>query len=294
MIKGEAEVEQYITRATWLDGVADNLQGAIRGFFRQQPNQGISLRNFLHGVWLGHPLHAALTDLPVGAWSCGIVLDYLGQITGDGHLKRAGDYATGIGVVGAVAAAATGLADYSEVYGEQRRIATVHGILNSIAALAYVSSLVRRFTGDRGGAVFYASIGYAIAFFSADLGGLMSFRYGTMVNREAWVKAPSDWRGVMMSADLPEGQTRAVHDGETHVLLARVGGQVYAIDNVCTHWGCPLDEGHLEGTSIVCPCHGSRFDLTSGQVIDGPATAPAASFAVQERNGQIEIRMRHY
>lgn len=294
MIRAPAEVEQYITRAKWLDNVADRVQGAIRGYFDRQPDHGRPLRNFLHGVWLGHPLHAALTDLPVGAWTCGIVLDYLGAFTGSGELKRAGDYATGLGLVGAVAAAAAGFTDYSQVFGEQRRLATVHGLLNSAAALAYVTSLVGRLTGDRAGGILYATIGYALAFVSADLGGSMTFRYGTLVNREAWVRAPHNWRGVMMSADLPDGQMRATHDGETSVMLARVDGRIYAVDNICTHWGCALDQGRLEGTTVTCPCHSSRFNLQDGAVIDGPATAPIASFDVRERNGQIEIRMRPY
>lgn len=294
MIKPEVDLEQYITRATWLDAVAGRAQSAIRDFFDNQPEHGVRLKNFLHGVWLGHPLHAALTDLPIGAWTCGLILDYAGEITGSDELKRAGDYTTGFGVVGAVAAAAAGLTDYSQVYGEQRRVATVHGLMNTIAALAYVSSMVQRINGDRGRAILYATIGYALSFVSADLGGMMSFRYGTLVNREAWIRAPHAWRGVMRAEDLPEGETRVVHDGNTSVMLVRTNGQIYAIDNVCTHWGCPLDRGHLEGTTIVCECHGSRFDLQNGGVVNGPATAPVATFDVRERNGQIEIQMRHY
>ena len=78
------------------------------------------------------------------------------------------------------------------------------------------------------------------------------------------------------------------------VLLTRVDGQVYAIGDACTHWGCSLAEGHLEGKAIQCHCHGSTFNLADGSVVRGPATAPEPTFDIREQNGQIEVRMRPY
>jgi len=67
----------------------------------------------------------------------------------------------------------------------------------------------------------------------------------------------------------------------TTVCVANANGHLYAFDDTCTHRGCSLGKGKLEGTTVTCPCHGSQFDVTSGAVIRGPATRPVRSRMVQ-------------
>jgi nitrite reductase/ring-hydroxylating ferredoxin subunit len=74
--------------------------------------------------------------------------------------------------------------------------------------------------------------------------------------------------------------------------VARVSGSLYAFSATCTHQGCPLPEmGELDGTEIECECHGSVFDVRTGDVIDGPATQPLEVFATREVDGNIEIEV---
>ena len=81
--------------------------------------------------------------------------------------------------------------------------------------------------------------------------------------------------------DVAEGAMRVFDVGETKVSIARVLGRLYAFDDTCTHRGCSLARGKLDGTTVTCPCHGSQFDVTSGAVLRGPAQRPVTSRLVQ-------------
>ena len=77
--------------------------------------------------------------------------------------------------------------------------------------------------------------------------------------------------------------------GETRITLANVAGTLYAIDDTCTHRGCSLGDGKLDGSAIQCACHGSRFDVTSGAVVRGPAGDPVRSYPVHVTNGEVQV-----
>src|SRR5262245_39063070 len=81
--------------------------------------------------------------------------------------------------------------------------------------------------------------------------------------------------------DVAPGQIRAFDVAGTKVDVANVDGQLHAFDDTCTHRGCSLANGKLDGTTLTCACHGSQFDVTSGAVIRGPATRPVRSRSVQ-------------
>src|SRR6185437_15304611 len=142
------ELDRIFGRPNYLDQIAEPVQRAVQSVFASQGPAGLKMRNFLNGVWLGHPLHAALTDLPVGAFTTAIALDYVARMTRDRRTERFADLMTAIGLGGALAAAVAGLADYSEIQGEQRRVGITHALLNGLAVLAYAGSLVRRGRGD--------------------------------------------------------------------------------------------------------------------------------------------------
>ena len=83
-----------------------------------------------------------------------------------------------------------------------------------------------------------------------------------------------------------------LEDLKLRISVARVDDGLYAFDDLCTcgEAACPLSGGLLTGTTVMCQCHGSRFDVTTGAVINGPATEPLAVYDVQERDGSIQIR----
>ena len=81
--------------------------------------------------------------------------------------------------------------------------------------------------------------------------------------------------------DVATGQIRAFDVAGMKVAVANADGHLYALEDTCTHRGCSLASGKLDGTTVTCPCHGSQFDVTSGAVIRGPATRPVRSRSVQ-------------
>ena len=99
----------------------------------------------------------------------------------------------------------------------------------------------------------------------------------------------TEFMTVAKTSDLAEGELRRFDLGGTPVAVANVGGVLYAFGNTCTHQGCSLAQGELDGTTVTCPCHGSRFDVTSGAVLRGPAREPVASYPVRVDAKGIQI-----
>jgi 3-phenylpropionate/trans-cinnamate dioxygenase ferredoxin subunit len=104
-----------------------------------------------------------------------------------------------------------------------------------------------------------------------------------------------DLRLVAASAEITHDTVvpHYLSDRRVRVSLARVDGRVYAFDDLCTcrAEACPLSSGLLTGRTIMCQCHGSRFDIETGAVVNGPATRPLTVYDVKEIDGDIRIRM---
>ena len=102
----------------------------------------------------------------------------------------------------------------------------------------------------------------------------------------------ADFVKVASTSEIPQGKMKKVMYGTQQVLLANVGGTFYAIGNVCTQVGGPLDRGVLEGREVQCSLHGSRFDVTSGNVTRGPAARPEPGYEVMIEGHDIKLRPR--
>jgi nitrite reductase/ring-hydroxylating ferredoxin subunit/uncharacterized membrane protein len=287
---GKRVVVDVVGQQEWLEPLADTLEEALGGVFGAMGSQGQGVKNFLHGVWLGHPLHPVITDVPVGAWTVALVLDALESISGREELGPGADAAVGLGLVGAVAAALAGATDWKETDGHSRRVGLMHALLNTGATALYGASLVCRGRGNRGAGRGYAALGYAVAAASAYLGGELVYDQRIGVNQVAGVEPPQEWVAVYPAPDLPENQPRRALAQGMKVVLVRQGTRVYALNETCSHLGGPLAEGKVEGEGIVCPWHGSRFALADGHVMDGPATYPEPCLETRVRDGQIEVR----
>lgn len=94
---------------------------------------------------------------------------------------------------------------------------------------------------------------------------------------------------VAKVTEVPAGGMKAFDVGGTMVAVASAGGRLYAFDDRCTHQGCSLAAGALAGTTVTCACHGSEFDVTSGEVLEGPAEYPVRSRAVDTTGGELSI-----
>lgn len=280
---------EVIDRQNWLDQVGDTLQPLITRTLTA--NGGQQLKDFLHGVWLGHPLHPVLTDIPLGSWTAALVFDALDEISGRDGFGRGADTAITIGVVGAVGAAVTGMTDWAHLDGRPRRIGLMHGLINTGAAVLYTASLIMRRRQERRAGRGFALLGYLASTAAAYLGGQLVYSERIGVDHTAAYEPPREFVPVLAETELPENTPCRVEVNRMPILLVRQQGRIYAIAETCSHLGGPLAEGTLEGESIVCPWHGSRFALEDGRVCNGPATHPQPYFKTQVRNRQIEVQL---
>jgi nitrite reductase/ring-hydroxylating ferredoxin subunit len=236
-----------------------------------------------------------LTDIPLGAWTVAVVLDALDEINTSDGFGRGAEAAVTIGLAGAVGAAVTGLADWEQLDGQPRRVGLLHGLLNTTAALLYARSLHLRKRRQRRAGRGFALLGYTVSLAAAYLGGKLVYEERIGVNRALGhlPASTATWEfiPVLPEAELPENVLRRVDVAGAPLLLVRRGARVFTLAETCSHLSGPLAEGQLDGESVVCPWHGSRFALTDGRVVNGPATHPQPCFVARVCNGQIEIRL---
>jgi nitrite reductase/ring-hydroxylating ferredoxin subunit/uncharacterized membrane protein len=281
-------LDRFVASQTWLDGVSDRLQPIVRDAVAKS---GRRTADLLDGVWLGSPLHPAVTDIPIGALTAAVALDAAGVVTRSPTIARQADGALVIAVAGALAAASTGLADYRYLRGESRRVAAGHGLLNAVGTALNITSLALRLGKRRGAGRAASAASLAVVGLAAHLGGELSFGMGVRVNATGGVGGPSEFAAVLDEAELEAGALRRVEvEGEAVLVTRSVGGALCAIANTCSHFGGPLDEGERDGDIVVCPWHGSRFDVCSGKVRGGPAVFAQPRFEVRAREGKIELR----
>jgi nitrite reductase/ring-hydroxylating ferredoxin subunit/uncharacterized membrane protein len=273
---------------TWLDGVTDRLQPIIRTAIGKS---GRPTADLLDGVWLGAPLHPALTDVPVGALTATVALDAVSVATGSRALDRQADGALAVSIAGGLAAAATGVSDSRYLRGETRRLAAVHGLLNAVGLALNATSLGLRLANRRRAGRVSSALGFALGGLAAHLGGELSFGMGVRVNQAPAVSGSSEFQAVLDESQVAGTAMRQVDvDGEAVLVTRSTGGELCAIANTCSHFGGPLAEGQREGDVVVCPWHGSRFDVCTGKVRGGPAVFPQPRFEARARDGKVEVR----
>ena len=234
------------------------------------------IHSFLNGTWLGHPLHGLLTDVPIGAFTLGIVLDVLGQ-------GYAADVAIAFGVLAMLGAALAGFADYADTDGLARQRATVHSTLMIVALVVYVVSLVVRWGNppDRTVAIATSVLAYLFLAAGAYIGGDVVYSLGNMVDRHAWRSRGAKWASLDAPAEIPENAPTKAKMGAQTLVLVRTGETVLALHETCAHAGGPLSEGRLVNGCIECPWHASRFDLATGHVKQGPAVYDQPGYEVR-------------
>jgi 3-phenylpropionate/trans-cinnamate dioxygenase ferredoxin subunit len=98
-----------------------------------------------------------------------------------------------------------------------------------------------------------------------------------------------EWFDVDAAENLPDGSVSLLDVDGTEVAVFNVGGQFYAIQDICTHDGGTLADGELEGFEIECPRHGARFDLRTGKVMAPPAYEAVRTFAVRIQHGRVQV-----
>jgi len=252
------------------------------------------MKDLLSGTWLGHPAHPLLTDVPIGAWTSALLLDLMGIFGGAGAASRRGaDTLVAVGVVAALPATASGLSDLSdEVEDSILAVGAAHALCNVAAVGLFTASYAARLRRKRARGIALSVLGTGVLAASGFLGGHLSYRKGLGVDHNAFEELIGDWTAVLDASELVAGNPQQVTVAGNDVLLYRANSAVYALANRCSHRGGPLHEGKIEGQEIVCPWHFSRFRMSDGSVVRGPAVAPQPCYETRVHEGKIEIRSR--
>lgn len=277
------------------DRISDVLQTGIKAIIGSNRKPPRHFRTFLNGTWLGHPLHPAITDVPIGAWLLTAIFDivWLAAPSANAWAARGAEAAAVVGILAALAAAVTGLTDWSDTYGAERTVGLYHAGLNTLALVLYITSVVLRLGIGTGESVVAAVLGFialAVVLVAAYLGGDMVFGKSTGVNHTAWPEGSHEYVPVLPVAEMPEHALRRVEVAGVPVVMLKLGPQFFAIAAHCSHAGGPLDEGELQGDVVQCPWHGSRFQMRDGKVLTGPATFSQPRYDVQVRDGMIYLK----
>ena len=286
-------IGDLINRQEWLEPVETALDATAEFTLNQKNTVAQQVRNFLHGTWLGHPLHPVLTDVPLGAWTTASALDLYELSTGDETFAPGADAAVGIGLIGAGAAAIAGLNDWQFTNDKPKRVGALHAIVNISATFCYLGSWWQRRNGNRKEGIISGLAGFVLSMAGAYLGSDLVYKEKIGVNH-APQHLPSKFVAVMDDEDLPEGKLKKANANETPIVLVRREGRIFALAEKCSHLGGPLSEGKLEGNRVRCPWHGSLFSLEDGRAIEGPTAFAQPCFETRVRAGKIEVRERRF
>jgi nitrite reductase/ring-hydroxylating ferredoxin subunit len=254
-----------------------------------------AVKDLLHGTWLGHPLHPVLAQVPVGCWVSAGILDVIPAT------RPAATLLIGTGVAAAVPTAMSGAADWSEQEVGVRRLGAVHAVANTAALGLYVGSLVARSkgAGTWGRVLAYSGLGLASG--SAAIGGHMSYSLSSGASHSATAarSLTPEWIDLGPLDDLPDNKpTLRTGEGQgapVPLAVVRRGARVDAFIGSCSHLGGPLPEGTIEqvrgSDCLVCPWHGSAFELDEGQPRRGPAANAQEKLEVRYVAGRVEARL---
>ena len=288
----------HIERAEGLDRPAYALGKAISQTGQLTGRPGKSLANTLHGRPYGHPVHPLIVAIPIGTWTLALGLDLLSAagLLGKRRASEAADLALQAGSAGAAAAIATGLADWQHLNGRDRRVGLVHGSVNGVALGLNLWSSSLRVQGRRGAGVWASAAAYAVMSVGGYLGGHLVYRRRAAVDHADRSPEPREFVAVAKLAELAEKKPHrvAVWDevarSEIGIVLVRQGERVHAMGARCSHAGGPLDEGWVINGTLVCPWHGSQYDLETGEPATGPSTCPQPRYVVRIVDGTVELK----
>jgi nitrite reductase/ring-hydroxylating ferredoxin subunit/uncharacterized membrane protein len=280
-----------------LRGLANGIAGAMNGIYGALGAPGKLLQDLLNGSWLGHSLHAVLVDVVVGGSTAAILLDVLRVVFGVDGLEVATTWVVGLVGLSALGAILSGLTDYKDTAPDsaERDVTGLHGLINIVATVGLAVSFFQRLADAHQIAFWVLLVSYLVLTVGAYIGGHVVFKFGYMVNHNAFERGrrAKEFTPVIALADLAEETPTKVMFGSTAVMLVRRADVVHALKETCSHAGGPLSEGELKGDTITCPWHFSTFRLDDGTVVHGPAGSRQPSYRARVTDGQVELQGPH-
>jgi nitrite reductase/ring-hydroxylating ferredoxin subunit len=274
-----------------LAGLSRWIAKLVNATYRVLGTPGKLLQDLLNGSWLGHALHPILVDVVIGGSTAAVLLLVLGWFGVEG-MTTAIAWILALVCLSALAAIASGLTDYKDTSGAEQTLAGMHGIVNVAGTIGMVVAFFAALGESETLLAVSLLVGYVVLSFGAFVGGHVVFKYGYMVNHNAFPRSTraKDFTAVLPAADLPDATPTKAMLGTTALVVVRRGDVVHALRETCSHAAGPLSAGELRGDSIVCPWHGSVFDLRSGAVKHGPATTRQVAYEARISGDQVEVK----
>ncbi len=265
-----------------LDGLVDKVSGIVA----ERLPQGV-IRDILHGVPIGHPLHPSLAQAALGSLTSASLLTVVPGT------ERAGDVLTLAGIAAAVPTALAGWADWSQGQRTHQRLGLVHAGSNAAGLLLYAASLIGPARSRRRLRV----LGALVVGVGGAMGGHLAYRFALGANHVEAVPhlIAEGWHPVGPLAGFADGEPRRAEVAGVPVVVVRRGAGADVLADQCSHLAGPLSGGSVVtergAACIVCPWHGSIFRLADGAVVHGPATAPAPTLEARVVAGEVEVRL---
>jgi nitrite reductase/ring-hydroxylating ferredoxin subunit/uncharacterized membrane protein len=284
-----------IGRQEWLDRPSYRLEHALSFAYNAMGGARDRVTNALNGVWLGHPVHPPLASLATGALGTTVALDALSLLPGERtsevvDASGLASRALGVGILASVGAAVTGVTDWQHTHEEDRRVGLVHGLVNSAATALYAMSWWDRHRGRRLRGIALSTLGYGVTVAGSYLGGALVFESGIGIDQSGERLHTTAWTPVLPASSLNGKPVRVEVDGVGLVVCQTKPGEVSAFGEFCPHLAAPMADGWVDRGRLVCPWHGSRFALESGEVLRGPSAAPLPCYEARLVDGMIEVR----
>ncbi|AVT40191.1 Rieske 2Fe-2S domain-containing protein [Plantactinospora sp. BB1] len=275
-----------LEQATGLDRTAERMQRVVAAAIRPQ-----WLRDLLHGVPIGHPLHPALVQVPIGAWMSTAVLDLMP------NQRRAATTLVAVGTAVAVPTAISGWNDWGALSREQQRVGLVHALANGVAIAMYAGSLAARLSGRPGLGRTLGYLGLAAAGSGGFIGGHLAYKQAANVNQGVpdLRRIEDGWHALADMSALPEKELLTRRIDDIAVIVYRQGDDVTVMLERCAHQSGPLGAGEVVQengrTCVKCPWHGSMFELDGGEVVHGPASTDQQVLPTRVVGGVLQTRL---
>jgi nitrite reductase/ring-hydroxylating ferredoxin subunit len=270
------------------DGTA-RLMDAIYG---RLGRPGKLLQDFLNGSWLGHSLHPVVVDVVVGGSTAALLLQLLSWF-GVADLRVAILWVLALTWLAGLSAIVSGLTDFKDTAtGDERHVVGLHGLINIVATIILIGAFLALLAEADALGGWLIVAGFAVLSVGAFIGGHVVFKYGYMVNHNAFERARKarEFTAVLPAAELAEATPTKVMLSTTALVVVRRGDLVFALKETCSHAGGPLAQGTVEGYTVVCPWHASAFRLSDGAVRHGPATTRQVAYRARINADQVEVQ----
>lgn len=246
------------------------------------------LRDLLHGVQLGHPLHPLSVQVPLGAWLSAAVLDLL-----PGDHSRSAHALVNAGLVFALPSSVSGIVDLADQHERQKRVGVVHAAANGVGYLLFGASSAARAADRRGWGRALTLAGLGAVAVGGSLGGHLAYYRASGANSADYLidLLSRDWNDIGTLDGFPDGEPGSADVDGVRIVVVRSGTTVRAALGTCTHAGAPLAEGTLVDGCLRCPWHGSEFRVDDGSVVHGPATAGLECLETSVVDGRVLVRL---